>query len=144
MRLTSPDFEHNHNIPVRFTCQGEDISPNLYISEVPEGTKSLVLIVNDPDATNGNWDHWIVFNIAPDVRVIPENSIPGVEGMNDYGRPDWGGPCPPRGTHRYFFKLYALDRMLSLPQGVKKAQVLKTMEPCILQEAELIGLYTKH
>ena len=144
IKLTSPDFEHNHNIPQRFTCQGEDISPNLYISDAPAETKSLVLIVDDPDASRGNWDHWIVFNIDPKTRVIPENSIPGVQGLNDFGRFDWGGPCPPRGTHRYFFKLYALNSMLSLSQGAKKAQVLKALEPYILEKAELVGLYKKN
>ena len=143
LKLASPDFEHNKNIPLKFTCQGEDISPNLYISDVPEGAKSLVLIVDDPDAPRGNWDHWIVFNIDPGMRVIPENSIPGIQGTNDFGKLDWGGPCPPRGTHRYFFKLYALDRMLSLPQGVKKDQVLKSMEGYVLDKTELIGLYKK-
>ena len=142
--LTSPDFEHNHNIPARFTCQGEDVSPNLYISDTPVEAKSLVLIVDDPDASNGNWDHWVVFNIDPNTRVIPENSIPGVEGSNDFGRLDWGGPCPPRGQHRYFFKLYALNKILSLPQGARKDVVLKAMEGYVLQKTELFGLFKKY
>ena len=144
MTLTSPDFEHNGDIPARFTCQGEDISPNLNISDVPEGAKSLVLIVNDPDAPVGNWDHWIVFNIDPKIKVIAESAVPGIEGWNDFGRLDWGGPCPPRGTHRYFFKLYALDRMLSLRLGSKKAEILKAMEGFVLEKSELIGRYKKY
>ncbi len=143
MQLTSPDFVNGGRIPERFTCQGEDVSPNLYISDVPQEAKSLVLIVDDPDASNGNWDHWIVFNIDPATRVIAENSIPGIQGLNDFGRHDWGGPCPPRGAHRYFFKLFALNKMLSLSHGAKKEHVLKAMEGFVLKSTELVGIYQK-
>jgi len=146
MQLTSPDFQHNGNIPARFTCQGDDVSPTLQIASVPEGAKSLVLIVDDPDAPMGNWDHWVVFNILPDVTRISEGTVPAapaVLGWNDFGRVEWGGPCPPSGTHRYFFKLYALDTMLSLRKGARKKDVEKAIQGHILEKTELIGLYKK-
>ncbi len=104
MQLTSPVFEHNANIPAKYTADGDDVNPPLQISDVPEGAESLVLIVDDPDAPVGMWVHWVVWNI-PVVSEIYENSVPGVEGMNDFGRTAWGGPAPPSGTHRYFFKV---------------------------------------
>jgi hypothetical protein len=143
MQLTSPDFQHNGNVPAKFTCQGDDLSPTLEISGVPAGAKSLALIVDDPDAPMGNWDHWIVFNIDPAVQVIKEDTAPGTLGWNDFGRVEWGGPCPPSGTHRYFFKLYALDVMLDLKPRVKKKDVERAMQGHILDKAELIGKYQK-
>ena len=146
MKLTSPEFPHNGNIPVKFTCQGKDVSPTLEIAGVPAGAKSLALIVDDPDAPMGNWDHWVVFNIPPDVTRISEGAVPAspaVQGGNDFGRVEWGGPCPPRGTHRYFFKLYALDTMLALKPGARKKDVEKAMPGHILDKTELIGLYKK-
>jgi Raf kinase inhibitor-like YbhB/YbcL family protein len=143
MKVTSPDFQHNGNIPAKFTCQGQDVSPTLEISGVPAHAKSLALIVDDPDAPMGNWDHWIVFNIDPAAKVIQESAVPGVQGWNDFGRVDWGGPCPPSGTHRYFFKLYALDTMLALKPGAKKKDLEKAMQGHILGKTELIGLYKK-
>lgn len=141
MMITSPDFKHQENIPGRFTCQGADVSPELQISGVPAAAKSLALIVDDPDAPVGDWVHWVLFNVDPKTSVIPESSSVGTLGWNDFGRLEWGGPCPPQGTHRYFFKLYALDIPLSLPTGAKKADVLQAMEGHILDKAELIGLY---
>lgn len=143
MKLTSPAFEHNQNIPKKFTCQGEDINPELNISEIPEGAKSLALIMDDPDAPMGTWVHWVVFNIQPAAAQIKENSIPGKQGYNNFGRNDYGGPCPPSGTHRYFFKLYALDTLLNLKEGIKKEDIEKAMDGHILGKAELIGLYKK-
>ena len=146
MKATSTEFEHNQMIPAKFTCQGEDINPTLKIEDIPEGTKSLVLINDDPDAPMGTWDHWIVFNIATNGQelTIGENSVPaGTQGKNSWGRNDYGGPCPPSGTHRYFFKFYALDTTLDLQEGVKKKTIEQAMEGHILQEVELIGLYKK-
>ena len=142
MKLTSPAFEHNQMIPKKYTCQGEDINPPLAISGIPEGTKSLVLIMDDPDAPGGNWDHWLIYNIAPTAE-IKENSVPGTQTRNDFGRLDYGGPCPPLGTHRYFFKLYALDTTLVFKGAPSKEALEKAMQGHILEKAELIGLYQK-
>lgn len=142
MRLSSPEFKNNDFIPRKFTCQGEDINPALIIEEMPKETESLALIVDDPDAPMGTWIHWVVYDIAP-VSRIEENSIPGKQGSNDFGRKNYGGPCPPSGTHRYFFKIYALDTMLNLREGISKSGLEKAMEGHILAKAELIGLYKK-
>ncbi|MBF0484876.1 MAG: YbhB/YbcL family Raf kinase inhibitor-like protein [Candidatus Omnitrophica bacterium] len=143
MKLTSPHFLSQGNIPSRFTCQGEDVSPALEISGVPEDAKSLVLIVDDPDAPMGVWDHWIVFNINPKTKTIPDNTIPGLQGKNSSGGVLWGGPCPPFGTHRYFFKIYALDVMLELKEGAKRPAVEGAMQGHVIDKAELVGLYKK-
>jgi len=143
MEITSPEFKHKEMIPQKFTCQGADASPALEISGVPKGTVSLALIVDDPDAPVGNWDHWIVYNIPPQTARIEENSIPGEQVLNDFGRKDWGGPCPPSGTHRYFFKLYALDVKLSLSNDARKKDLEVAMQGHILEKSELIGLYKK-
>jgi len=142
MKLTSPEFENNKFIPKKFTCQGQDINPGLNIQDIPKETKSMALIVDDPDAPMGDWVHWVVFNI-PVVSKIEEDSIPGKQGSNDFGRKDYGGPCPPSGTHRYFFKIYALDTELDLGEGVSKRELENAMEAHILAKAELIGLYKK-
>ena len=142
MKLSSLDFEHEGHIPEKFTCDGEDISPSLIIEDVPEGTKRLALIVEDPDAPAGIWIHWVVFNIHI-TDVIEEDEIPGIQGINDFRKLDYGGPCPPSGTHRYFFKLYALDTKLDLEEGCRKKDLLKAMEGHILAETELIGLYQR-
>lgn len=142
MNLSSPEFENNKLIPKKFTCQGEDINPALIIEDIPEEAVSLALIVDDPDAPMGMWVHWVVFDI-PIVNSIEENSIPGKQGINDFGRKDYGGPCPPSGTHRYFFKIYALDAMLNLKEGISKEELEKALEGHILEKVELIGLYKK-
>lgn len=142
MKLSSPDFEHEGYIPEKFTCDGEDISPSLIIEDIPEGTKRLALIVEDPDAPAGTWVHWIVFNIHV-TDVIEEGEVPGTLGLNDFRKLEYGGPCPPSGTHRYFFKLYALDTKLDLEEGCRKKDLLKAMEGHILAEAELVGLYER-
>ena len=143
MELTSPDFENNGKIPVEFTSDGKDINPELEIKGIPENTKSLVLIMDDPDAPAGVWDHWIVFNINPGIKRILKDSIPenGVQGKNSWGRNDYGGPSPPSGTHRYFFKIFAIDTRLGLNEGVSKEEVEVAMKEHILYKAELIGLY---
>jgi Raf kinase inhibitor-like YbhB/YbcL family protein len=145
MQIASPEFEHEGNIPRRFTCQGEDINPTLQLTGVPAKAISLALIVDDPDAPKGTWVHWVVFNISPTLLTIDANSIPGTEGHNDFGRNHWGGPCPPEGTgvHRYYFRLYALDAPLNLSEGATRAQVDKAMAGHILDQAVLMGRYIK-
>jgi hypothetical protein len=142
MKLTSPAFAHNTSIPKKYTCQGEDISPPLNISDIPENTVSLALIVDDPDAPMGTWDHWLIWNINP-IDKIEEDSAPGIQGQNSWRRNDYGGPCPPTGTHRYFFKLYALDLTLDLPTGSTKGKLEQMMKQHIIEQIELIGLYQK-
>lgn len=142
MKLTSPEFENNGFIPKKFTCQGEDINPALSIESIPEDAKSLALIVDDPDAPMGIWIHWVLYDI-PVITEIEEDSIPGKQGINDFGRKNYGGPCPPSGTHRYFFKVYALDSELNLKEGIRKKDLEKAMEGHILDTAELVGLYRK-
>lgn len=140
MRITSPDFGNNQIIPASFTCDGEDINPSLVIEDIPKEAKSLVLIVDDPDAPMGTWVHWVVYDI-PVTNRISQNSIPGKQGINDFRKKDYGGPCPPSGTHRYFFKIYALDTTLNLEEGISKEALEEAMQGHILDKAELIGLY---
>jgi len=142
MKISSSEFNNNGLIPSKLTCQGQDISPALIIEDIPKEAKSLALIMDDPDAPMKTWIHWVVFNI-PVVKHIEENSIPGKQGINDFGRNNYGGPCPPSGTHRYFFKIYALDTMLNLAEGITKKELEAAMEGRILAQAELIGLYKK-
>ena len=142
MKLASPTFAHNAMIPKKYTCQGSDISPPLTISDIPSGTVSLALINEDPDAPMATWDHWLIWNLKP-APEIKEDSAPGTQGKNSWGRNDYGGPCPPSGTHRYFFKLYALDSELDLPVGATKAELETAMKGHILEQAELIGLSQK-
>ena len=144
MKLTSSAFTHNGNIPSEFTCDGSNINPPLSITDVPANAKSLALIVDDPDAPVGVWDHWIVFNINPSLNEIKQNTQPqGTPGKNSGGRNSYQGPCPPSGTHRYFFKLYALDATLNIPEGSTKKQVESAMQNHILAKSELIGLYKR-
>lgn len=145
MKIKSPAFKHTGSIPSKYTCDGKDISPPLEIEEVPEETKSLVLIVDDPDAPVGIWTHWTVWNIDPKVKKIEEDSIPkgGKEGMTNFGSTGYGGPCPPGGEHRYFFKLYALDTMLELDSSVEADELEEEMESHIIEKAELVGLYKR-
>lgn len=144
MKLIS-DFEHNGNIPSVYTCDGEDLAPELTISEVPKSAKELVLIVDDPDAPMGTWVHWILYNIPIDTTKINNKNLPArvKQGMTDFGRIGWGGPCPPNGTHRYFFKLYAIDKSLNLPEGATKMQVENEIKGHIIEKTELIGLYER-
>ncbi|MBN2105185.1 YbhB/YbcL family Raf kinase inhibitor-like protein [bacterium] len=142
MELKSAAFQQNQMIPKKYTCQGQDINPPLQIQDIPDQTKSLALIVDDPDAPNGDFVHWVVYNI-PVIEVIPENATPGKAGMNDFGKQDYGGPCPPIGTHRYFFRLYALNEKLTAEEGADRDTLLKRMEGHILDQAELMGFYMK-
>ena len=145
MKLESVAFRHNQMIPSTYTCEGEDINPPLKISEVPKNAKTLVLIMDDPDAPMGTWVHWLIWNMSPQTTEILENSVPtsSVEGTTSWRRTGYGGPCPPSGTHRYFFKLYALDIALNLSPQTDKAGLEKAMAGHILDKTELIGLYKK-
>jgi len=144
MKLTSTAFENNREIPLEYTCDGADTSPELNIDDVPENAKSLVLINDDPDAPVGTWDHWVVFNIAPSTTKIGKGQEPeGIGGKNSWGRIGYGGPCPPSGTHRYFFKFYALDTELDLQVGASKGEIEKAMEDHVLAQAQLIGTYKR-
>lgn len=144
MKLNSPAFNHNEPLPSKYTCDGDNIPPPLEWSEVPENTKSFVLICDDPDAVGGKtFDHWVVFNISHGARKIEENSEIGTEGLTGFGDLGYGGPCPPSGQHRYFFKLYALDCLLNLREGVDKEQVEQAMAGHVLEQAELIGIYER-
>lgn len=141
MRLTSNAFRHESRIPSRYTCDGEGVSPALDIEDVPSEAVSLVLLVEDPDAPSGTFDHWVAYDIAPDAR-IPEDVGPlGTPGRNSRGGTGYHGPCPPSGTHRYYFKVCALDMQLGLPAGADKAAVLEAMDGHVLAEATLMGRY---
>lgn len=146
--LTSPAFATGGTIPRKYTCDGEDASPPLAWSGAPDGTRSLTLIMDDPDAPGGTWVHWVLFGLRADVPVLPEGvpTTPTLEGglrqgKNSWGRVGYGGPCPPRGVHRYFFKLHALDTALDLAPGATKEQALAAIRGHILAEAELMGRY---
>jgi Raf kinase inhibitor-like YbhB/YbcL family protein len=143
MKLRSKDFEKDAMIPSMFTCDGKDISPHLVWDEVPEGTKSLALIVDDPDAPAGTWVHWLMCNIPPNVREIPQGSIPAGahQVKNDFGKANYGGPCPPGGTHRYFFKLYALN--VDNLGGVDERNFYEKVEEHKIAEAVLMGKYSR-
>ena len=148
--LTSTAFAPGEPIPQKYTCDGEDISPPLQWSDPPQGTQSFALIADDPDAPVGTWVHWVLFNLPAQARSLPEAVPSDAEladgsrhGKNGWGRLDYGGPCPPRGTHRYVFKLYALDTTLDLKAGANKKQVLQAMEGHILTQAELMGVYSR-
>jgi len=149
--LKSPAFAAGGSIPSLYTCQGKDISPPLTWSKAPEKTRSFVLICDDPDAPVMTWVHWVYFDIPPAVTALPEGmpkdekpSMGGIHGRSSFGDLGYGGPCPPWGTHRYFFRLYALDTILNLAPGVKKKEVFKAMEGHVLGTAELMGTYKKN
>ena len=144
MKITSSVFQEGGNIPSKFTCDGGDTSPPLQIAEVPSGAKSLALVVDDPDAPSGLFTHWIVWNISPQTNAIAEGSTPqGVQGTNDFGKSGYGGPCPPSGTHRYYFKIFALDRELDLPSGTKRSHLDAAMKGHVVAQGELMGRYSK-
>lgn len=145
MQIKSSAFENNEKIPAKYTCDGQNINPPLTFSQVPKEAKSLVLIVDDPDAPGKTWTHWVLYNILSSTLQILENQIPegAVEGVTDFGSTGYGGPCPPSGTHRYFFKLYALDTTLDLEESATKADVEEKIKDHIIEKAELIGLYSR-
>lgn len=143
LELTSSAFNEGEMIPAKYSCDGSDLSPPLAWDAVPDGTKSLALIVDDPDAPAGTWVHWLLADIPPDTRAIPEDAVPedARQVTNDFSKPDYGGPCPPGGTHRYFFKLYALD-VASLGD-VNKKSIYAAVEEHALASAELMGRYKR-
>jgi len=148
--LTSPTFVHGEPIPRKYTCDGEDISPPLRWSDPPQGTQSLALIADDPDAPVGTWVHWVLYNLPAETRGLPEAVPPDADlpdgsrhGRNSWRRLGYGGPCPPSGTHRYFFRLYALDTVLDLVASASKKQLLRAMERHVLAQAELMGVYAR-
>jgi Raf kinase inhibitor-like YbhB/YbcL family protein len=149
-QLGSSSFAHGAAIPVKYSCDGEDISPPLSWSEPPAGTQSLALIFDDPDAPGGTWVHWVLYDLPPQLQTLPE-AVPadaepptgGHHGNNSWNRSGYGGPCPPGGTHRYFFRLYALDTPLDLGPGADKDQVLEAMAGHILAQTELMGTFSR-
>jgi hypothetical protein len=144
MKITSSAFQAGANIPSKFSCDGANASPPLQIADVPSGAKSLALIVDDPDAPSGLFTHWIAWNIPPQTSIIGEGSAPkGVHGTNDFGKSGYGGPCPPSGTHRYYFKVFALDRELDLPSGAKRSQLDAAMKDHVVAQGELMGRYSR-
>lgn len=142
MKLTSPSFENNEMIPHKYTCDGQDVNPALDTDDIPNGTKELAIIVDDPDAPGKTWVHWVLFNVPVSNRV-KEDSNPGKQGINDFGKLGYGGPCPPSGQHRYYFKLYALDIKIDLAEGIDRMQLESAMEGHILEKTELVGLYSR-
>ena len=155
LHLTSPRFQDGETIPIAFTCEGEDKAPPLHWGEVPQGTRSLALIVEDPDAPDPKrpqrtWCHGVLYNIPPGTRDLPEGAgpetlPPGIrEGLNDWGRSGYGGPCPPIGRHRYIYRLFALDTALPDLGSPTRSQLLTAMEGHVIDETQLIGTYEKH
>lgn len=138
LKISSPAFKQHATIPLKFTCHGEGLNPHLVIEQIPENTQSLALIVDDLDAPGGTFVHWVVYDI-PVTKDIGQNSIPGKQGSNDGGGINYVSPCPPSGVHRYFFKIYALDKVLNLEQGISKTVLENVMRGHILDKAELIG-----
>lgn len=150
IKVESAAFNSMGAIPVKYSCDGEDVSPPLRWGDVPEGTKSIAIISDDPDAPVGTWVHWVCYDIPPDVDSIAENipkaetlSCGGKQGITDFRRIGYGGPCPPGGTHRYFFKVYALDVVLGLPAGKSKKEIETAMKGHILAQGELVGKYSR-
>lgn len=147
LNLSSNAFNHQSTIPSKYTCDGQDISPELSWENAPQNTKSFVLIVDDPDAPMGTWVHWLLFNIPADTHTLEENlkMLPAgtLSGTNSWNNQGYGGPCPPQNTHRYFFKLYALDTTLGLSAGSDKKAIETAMQGHVLVTAELMGKYTR-
>lgn len=144
INVTSSAFQEGGSIPSRFTCDGSDTSPPLQISGVPPETKSLVLIADDPDAPGGLFTHWLLWNISPKTTSIPQGSSPiGVQGTNDFGKAGYRGPCPPPGTHRYSFKIFAIDRQLDLRSRAKRSEVETAMRGHVITQGELVGRYAR-
>jgi len=145
MKLTSPAFQNRNQIPTQYTCDGQNINPPLLINEVPEDTQSLALIIDDPDAPAGDWVHWLIWNINPKLKMIAEGQVPkgSVQGLNDFGQNNYGGPCPPSGEHHYQFKLYALDTVLNLSPLSSKGDLLEAIKGHLLDQALLVGRYKR-
>jgi Raf kinase inhibitor-like YbhB/YbcL family protein len=143
LTVKSPVFENNKSIPKKYSCDGEEVNPPLTLEGIPPATKTLALIVDDPDAPRGTFDHWVVWDIPP-AGTIGENSVPGTQGVNSTGGHAYVGICPPSGVHRYFFKVYALDTKLGLKEKTNKNDLEKAMQGHILAKGELIGIYRRY
>ncbi len=145
MKLTSPAFAQNGEIPPAYTCDGINRHPPLTFSEIPAGAQSLVLRVEDPDAPTKVFTHWLIYDLPPSTQQIPEGEIPlhSTEGVNDFGTRGYQGPCPPSGTHHYVFQLFALDTEIGLPEGALKEDVQAKMNGHVLAHAELVGIYRR-
>lgn len=145
MELKSSAFTHEGRIPIKYTNDGENSSPPLEIADIPEGTKSLALTIQDPDAPSGIWTHWVVWGIPPATKDIPENSIPlgATVGTNSYSEAGYDGPSPPKGTHKYIHTVYALDAEINLDSATTAEELMEIMEPHIIDSAELMGTYTR-
>ncbi|MEK7662391.1 MAG: YbhB/YbcL family Raf kinase inhibitor-like protein [Patescibacteria group bacterium] len=145
MKISSTAFKDGERIPEEYTCDGNNINPPLAWEEIPAETKSMVLIVEDPDSPSGTWTHWTLWNIPPDSNKIDENNFAGgaIEGGTTFGSIGYGGPCPGTGTHRYFFKLYALDGVVNLKRGALPGELLRAIDGRIIDKAELMGLYER-
>ena len=143
MKLRSPAFEHEGFIPKKYSCDGDDISPPLEIDDLPEGAVALALVMDDPDAPGGTFDHWVAYDIEPQATIPEGVDLLGTEGRNSWGRTGYGGPCPPGGTHRYFFTLYALDARLELASGATKEELRRALAGHVLVEDSLMGRYAR-
>lgn len=154
MKLVSSAFEHNSDIPAKYTCDGENVNPEIAVFNVPDRTVSFALIMDDPDSPSGNFLHWIIWNIpfngssaggSDKIVLIKENEVPkgAVQGTNDFGKIGYGGPCPGSGKHRYFLRLYALDTLLDMQEGGSRRELEKALQDHILAQAELVGLYKR-
>ena len=150
IHLTSPVFENAGMIPAKYTCDGENVSPPLIWDSVPEGTKSIALICDDPDAPGGTFVHWVLYNLPADMKELPEDIPHGEvlknaakQGITDFGRIGYGGPCPPKGVHRYFFKIYFLDSEVGLSPGASKTQLLQAIGKHIKGQGQLVGKYKR-
>lgn len=147
LTLTSTAFKHNEMIPKEYTCDGQGKSPALSWTQIPDGTQSFVIICDDPDAPNGTWDHWVLFNIPATITSLEENiklyPVEFKQGVNSWGKLGYGAPCPPSGTHRYYFKLYALDTKLNLSEGITSQKLKEHMKGHVLSETALMGRYQR-
>ncbi len=145
MQITSPAFLHNEKIPIKYTCEGDNISPPLTIEDVPKNAVCLVLIMHDPDAPGKDWLHWSMWNIPPSTTTMNEGEVVpnAIEGKNDADDTGYVGPCPPSGTHRYHFQLYAVDRMIDIPSGAERKALIHALAEHIIDEALLIGTYSR-
>lgn len=142
LRVSSPAFQHEGTLPAQYTCDGDGINPPLEIRDIPDGTHTLALIVEDPDAPKGTFDHWVVWNIRPHA-VIGEHSNPGISGNNSAGLTGYHPPCPPKGSHRYYFHVFALDSQLDLTPGESKEKLQQAMEPHIVAKGTIMGRYER-
>jgi len=145
MKITSSAFKEGDSIPSQYTCDGKDVNPPLRFEQVPEQAESLVLIVDDPDAPAGTWLHWTLWNVNPNFEEIKEDSVPegAIEGITDFEKSGYGGPCPPSGEHRYRFKLFALDKKLNLEAGAAKDELDQAMEGHVIEKDVLEGKYSR-